>query len=128
MKKIFAAAAITLCFASNSFAQESAGGQSASDSAFGEIGNEEIVASLVGVGILAAMVANNRGDAKFNEPDGEDPGEDPICGAGEELIDGVCTPVVTPPPLTTSVSTSVTTSVTSTTTTPVTVSATTTSL
>jgi hypothetical protein len=120
MKKIFAAAAITLCFASNSFAQESAGGQSASDSAFGEIGNEEIVASLVGVGILAAMVANNRGDAKFNEPDGEDP----ICGAGEELIDGVCTPVVTPPPLTTSVSTSVT----STTTTPVTVSATTTSL
>jgi hypothetical protein len=123
MKKILMAATAALCFAGSSFAQENAGGDSASSSAFGDMNKETIVAGVVAVGVLGAMVANNRGDSKpvviIDPP--------PVnCGAGEELVDGECVPV-TP---TTSVTTTVTATntVTSTITNPVTVTATTTTI
>jgi hypothetical protein len=89
MKKILMAATAALCFAGSSFAQENAGGDSASSSAFGDMNKETIVAGVVAVGVLGAMVANNRGDSKpvviITPP--------PIqCGAGEELVDGECVP------------------------------------
>jgi hypothetical protein len=118
MKKIIIAAAAALCFAGGSFAQENAGGDSASSSAFGDMNKEKIVAGVVAVGVLGAMVANNRGNAKAAPIIDIDP----ICGAGEELVDGECVPIVTPPPVTTSVTTS------NTITTPVTVSVTSTAL
>jgi hypothetical protein len=117
MKKILMAATAALCFAGSSFAQENAGGDSASSSAFGDMNKETIVAGVVAIGVLGAMVANNRGDSKSVVII-----KDPICGAGEELIDGVCVPIVTPPPLTTTLTTS------NTFTTPVTVSVTSTAL
>lgn len=122
MKKIILAATAALCFAGGSFAQENAGGDSASSSAFGDMNKKDIVAGVVAVGVLGAMVANNRGNAKAAPIIDIDP----ICGAGEELIDGECVPV-TP---TTTVTTTVTASntVTSTITNPVTVTATTTTL
>jgi hypothetical protein len=46
---------------------------------------EKIVAGVVGAGVLAAMVLNNRGNTKAA------PG-DPVCGFGETLVDGVCVP------------------------------------
>lgn len=123
MKKILLAATAALCFASGSFAQENAGGNAASNAASGDMKKEAIVGGVVGVGILAAMVANNRGTVKaapivIIDP----PPVDPVCGAGEELVDGECVPVTT----TTTVTTTVTNTVTSTMTTPVTVTATTT--
>jgi hypothetical protein len=119
MKKILMAATAALCFAGSSFAQENAGGDSASSSAFGDMNKETIVAGVVAVGVLGAMVANNRGDSKpvviINPP--------PIqCGAGEELVDGECVPSSP----TTTVTSTVT--VTSSMTTPVTVTASTTAL
>jgi hypothetical protein len=123
MKKIILAATAALCFAGSSFAQENAGGDSAFISAFGDMNKETIVAGAVAVGVLGAMVANNRGDSKpvviINPP--------PIqCGAGEELVDGECVPVAPTTTLTTTIT--ATNTVTSTITTPVTVTASTTSL
>jgi hypothetical protein len=77
---------------------------------------ETIIAGVVGVGILGAMIANNRGNATIDDDD------DPVCGAGEELVDGECVPITTTP--TTTVTSSVTSSVTNTMTTPVTVTST----
>ena len=120
------AATAALCFAGGSFANDVAGGDNASDSSEGFVTKTKIVAGAVGIGILGAVIANNRGNTTVTpvrpiEP--EDPA-DPVCGPGEELVDGECTPVVTPPPVTTTVTTSVTTSVT----TPVTITATSTTL
>jgi hypothetical protein len=99
-EKITLVAAVALCFAGNSFAQENAGGVDLSDSAFGDMNKEVIVAGALGLGILGAVVANNRGSSApviIVEP--------PIqCGPGEELIDGQCEPI----PLTTTLTTTVT--------------------
>jgi hypothetical protein len=89
---------------------------------------EKIVAGAVAVGVLGAMVANNRGNAKI-EPGpgpGPGPGPDPECGAGEELVDGECVPSAPTTTVTTTVT--ATNTVTSTMTTPVTVTASTTAL
>jgi len=122
MKKILLAATAALCFAGASFAQENAGGDSASSSAFGDINKEDIVAAGVGLGVLGAMAANNRGSST----PGPGPDPDPTCGAGEELVDGECVPVTPTTTLTTTVT--ATNTVTNTVTTPVTVTASTTAL
>jgi len=127
MKKILIAATAALCIAGSSFAQENAGGSTASNSASGEMKKEKIVGGVVGFGILAAMVANNRGSVSPTPDNGGcEAGEvlvdgvcvpdtvDPVCEAGEELVNGECVPVTT----TTSVTTTVPT-VTNTTTIPV---------
>lgn len=121
-----------ICVAGNSFAQENAGGSNASKSAFGDIDEPKIVAGAVGVALLGAMVANNRGSTTPTPvgptcgPDEKlengvcvpvDP-VDPECEADEELIEGECVPI--PPTTTTTTTTTVTT--------PVTVTATTTAL
>jgi hypothetical protein len=120
MKKILLAATAALCFAGGSFAQENAGGDSASSSAFGDMNKETIVAGVVAIGVLGAMVANNRGNAKAAPVIIINP---PIeCGAGEELVDGECVPSAPTTTVTTTVS------VTSSMTIPVTVTASTTAL
>jgi hypothetical protein len=94
MKKILMAATAALCFAGSSFAQENAGGDSASSSAFGDMNKETIVAGVVAVGVLGAMVANNRGDSKpvvIIDP----PPVDPTCSGSDPLVDGVCTGTTT---------------------------------
>ena len=91
MKKILIAATAALCFASSSFAQENAGGQAASNSAFGDMNKETIIAGAVGVGILAAMIANNRGQTKA----GPGPEPEPTCDGSDPLVDGVCTGTTT---------------------------------
>jgi hypothetical protein len=132
MKKIIIVATAALCLAGNVFAEENPGGDDASDSAFGYLNGKKVVAAAVGVGVLGAMVANNRGNAKtiIVEPPGPGPGPDPDpdpeCGAGEELIDGVCVPVTTTTTVTTTVTNTVTNAVTNTIAPPVTVTATTT--
>jgi hypothetical protein len=92
MKKIIIAAAAALCFASSSFAQENAGGDSASSSAFGDMNKETIVAGVVAVGVLGAMVANNRGNAKVDDIVVI---IDPTCSGSDPLVDGVCTGTTT---------------------------------
>jgi hypothetical protein len=87
-------ATAALCFAGSSFAQENAGGDSASSSAFGDMNKEKIVAGAVAVGVLGAMVANNRGNAKpvvIVDP----PPVDPTCSGSDPLVDGVCTGTTT---------------------------------
>jgi hypothetical protein len=86
MKKILIAATAALCFASSSFAQENAGGEAASNSAFGEMNKETIIAGVVGVGILGAMIANNRGNSKTVIIE-----ETPTCDGSDPLVNGVCT-------------------------------------
>ena len=125
MKKILMVAAIALCFAGNSFAEEKTGGKSATASTVGGVGTTTIVAGVAGLGVLAAITSNNRGTAKVA------PVIPPIeCGAGEELVDGECVPVDTTTTVTTTVTgtnaVTATNTVTSTMTTPVTVTATTT--
>ena len=96
MKKILIAATVALCFAGSSVAQENAGGVNASDSAFGNIDKEKIVVGAVGVGILAALVANNRGNVKAVPPGpGPDPDPEPTCSGSDPLVDGVCTGTTT---------------------------------
>jgi hypothetical protein len=141
MKKIIMVATAALCLIGSAFAQENAGGSSASSAASGDMKKEKIAVGVVGAGILAAMVMNNRGNVVAAPVD-------PVCGTGETLVDGVCVPDVIDPPVceageelvdgecvpvttttgTTTVTGTVTSSVTSTITTPVTVTATTTSL
>ncbi|MDU0356100.1 hypothetical protein RS130_21370 [Paraglaciecola aquimarina] len=129
MKKVLLATLVAFCFAGQSFAQqEQTGGNQATNSATGNIANTTIVASAVGVGLVAAVVANNRGNVKAETVE-------PIeCGAGEELVNGVCVPVSTSTTATSTVTatntvtSTVTNTVTSTMTTPVTVTATTTAL
>jgi hypothetical protein len=92
MKKIIIAAAAALCFAGGSFAQENAGGDSASSSAFGDMNKETIVAGVVAVGVLGAMVANNRGNAKDDDIVVI---IEPTCSGSDPLVDGVCTGTTT---------------------------------
>lgn len=87
MKKILMAAAVALCFAGNSFAQENAGGNSAFDSAFGDVDKSTVAAGVVGLGVLGAVVANNRGSSKVVEGPGP---VDPTCNGDDPLVDGVC--------------------------------------
>lgn len=89
MKKILLAATAALCFASGSFAQENAGGNTASNAASGDMKKEMIVGGVFGVGILAALVANNRGTVKATPPI-EPPPVDPTCNGSDPLVDGVC--------------------------------------
>lgn len=105
MKKILIAATAALCFASGSFAEETAGGTTAFDSAFGDISKPVIVAGSVGLGILGAVIANNRGSSTITTlvcGDGEtlingvcvsdeDPEPDPTCNGSDPLVDGICT-------------------------------------
>jgi len=130
MKKIIIVATAALCLAGNVSAKENPGGDDASDSAFGYLNGKKVVAAAVGLGIVGAVVANNRGSAPviIVEPPGPGPGPGPgpECGAGEELIDGVCVPVTTTTTVTTTVTNTVTNAVTNTIAPPVTVTATTT--
>ncbi len=136
------AATAALCLIGSAFAQENPGGSSASSSASGDMKKEKIVVGVIGAGVLAAMVMNNRGNVT-PEPVGPiDPvcgtGEVlvdgvcvpdtvvPVCEAGEELVDGECVPVTTTTTVTTTVTSTVTNTVTNTMTPPVTVTATTT--
>ena len=122
MKKILMAATVALCVAGNAVAQENAGGDAASNSASGDMKKEKIVAGVVGAGILAAMVMNNRGNAKASpgDPvcgegeilvDGVCVPDIPVCEAGEELVDGECVPVTTTTTVTTTVPSTVTSTV-----------------
>jgi len=98
MKKILMAATAALCFASGSFAQENAGGDSAFTTALGSINKPIIVAGAVGLGVLGAVVANNRGTAKLVpvEPPVEPPVDpDPACSGSDPLVDGICTGTTT---------------------------------
>ncbi len=79
--------------ASPAIAQENAGGANSYDSASGELSTPTIVATAVGVGIVGAIIANNRGGTTV-VPDIIDP--PPVCNEGEVLVDGEC---VTPPPV-----------------------------
>jgi hypothetical protein len=90
MKKILVAASVALCFASSPFAQEVEGGSSANESTIGGVATPTIVASAVGLGILGAVVANNRGNSVAEIVIENPPIE---CGAGEELVDGECSPI-----------------------------------
>jgi hypothetical protein len=134
MKKILIVAAAALCFAGNSFAQENPGGADASGFTLGKVTTPVIVGTAVGLGVLAAVVSNNRGNSKIEPGPGPGPGPgpdpDPECGAGEELVDGECVPVTPTSTLTTTVTATnaVTSSVTTSVTTPVTVSASVTTL
>jgi len=117
MKRILMAAAVALCFAGNSFAQadEKTGEGMASESAFNNISTEDTAVAVGGVLIVAlGVMANSNGYAAVAPPG---PDKDPICGAGEELVDGECVPVDT----TTTVTTTNTVTNTVTLTTPVTV-------
>ena len=99
------AATVALCFTSSAFAQENAGGSSAISSAFGDLDKPKIVVGAVGVGILAAIVANNRGSSTpvptpgpdpDPDPDpGPDPDPDPTCAGEDPLVDGICTGTTT---------------------------------
>jgi carbohydrate-binding DOMON domain-containing protein len=123
MKKILMVAAIALCFAGNSFAEEKTGGQSATASTVGGVGTTTIVAGVAALGVVAAISSNNRGTAKVA------PIDPPIqCGAGEELVNGECVTITSTVTSTNTVTSTVTATntVTSTMTTPVTVTATTT--
>jgi hypothetical protein len=104
MKKILIVAMAVLCFASNSFAQENAGGSNSSDSAFGPVSKDDVVAAAVGITLVGAMIANNRGSTTVIVPpigcsDGEilvngvcveEPTPDPECSGSDPLVDGVC--------------------------------------
>jgi hypothetical protein len=123
MKKILIAATVALCFAGGSFAQENnenAGGDKAKKSADGKFKREAITGGVFAAGVLFALNSNTKAVAKDDVII-----VDPICGSGEELIDGVCVPIVGPP-VTNTVTTSNT--LTSTITTPVTVTVTSTAL
>jgi len=90
MKK-FAMSLLTagLLISSGLQAQENTGGSQASDSAFGEMNRDKIVAGAVAVGIIAAAVANSNGKVTTRPPIS--------CPDGEELVGGICTPIVNPP-------------------------------
>ena len=129
MKKILMAATAALCFASGSFAQENAGGDSAFTTALGSVNKPIIVAGAAGLAVLGGVVANNRGTAKLVPvvPPVVPPVEPPVeCGAGEELVDGECVP--SSPTTTVTSTVTATNTVTSTATTPVTVTVTATTL
>ena len=95
MKKIIIVAAAALCFAGNSFAQENPGGADASGSALGAVTTPVIVGTTVGLGVLAAMVSNNRGNSKIEPGPGPGPDPDPTCSGSDPLVDGVCTGTTT---------------------------------
>ena len=132
MKKILTVAMAVLCFAGNAFSKENTGGTAATTTAIGTITEPVVVAAAIGLGVVGAVVANNRGSTPVIIVDppgpgpGPGPGPDPECGAGEELIDGVCVPVTTTTTVTTTVTNTVTNAVTNTIAPPVTVTATTT--
>ena len=128
MKKILTVAMAVLCFASNAFSEENTGGTAATTTAIGTITEPVVVAAAIGLGVVGAVVANNRGSTPviIVDPPGPGPDPDPECGAGEELVDGVCVPVTTTTTVTTTVTNTVTNAVTNTIAPPVTVTATTT--
>jgi len=129
MKKILMAATAALCFAGGSFALENAGGDSAFTTALGSVNKPIILAGAAGLGVLGAVVANNRGTAKLVPV--VTPVEPPVeCGAGEELVDGECVPSSPTTTVTSTVTATntVTSTVTSTITTPITVTVTATTL
>ncbi|PKH00947.1 hypothetical protein [Paraglaciecola sp. MB-3u-78] len=95
MKKILIVAAAALCFAGSSFAQEKTGGLDALGSAFGAVATPVIVVTAVGLGVLAAVVSNNRGNSKIEPGPGPGPGPDPTCSGSDPLVDGVCTGTTT---------------------------------
>jgi hypothetical protein len=87
MKKILMAATAALALAGNPvIAQEVAGGQDSSDSAFGNVSTGTIAAGVAGLAIAAAIVSNNRGSSSTDG--GGDP--DPTCNGDDALVDGVC--------------------------------------
>jgi len=88
MKKILIAAAVALCFAGNSFAQENTGGDTASNSASGDVDKSTVAAGVVGLAIAGAIIANNRGSAKKAPGPGPEP--EPTCNGDDPLVDGVC--------------------------------------
>jgi len=98
MKKILMAATAALCFAGGSFALENAGGDSAFTTALGSVNKPIILAGAAGLGVLGAVVANNRGTAKLVpvvtpvEPPVE---PDPACSGSDPLVDGICTGTTT---------------------------------
>ena len=117
MKKIMLAATLALCFAGSSIA-ETAGGDTASGFASGKLDKEMIAGGAAVALVILGMNSNNRGTLApivVIRPPIE-------CGAGEELVDGVCVPITTTTTVTTTVTT--TNTVNSTITTPVTVSTT----
>lgn len=83
------AATVALCFAGNAFAQETAGGNTASDSAYGDVDKSTVAAGVVGLAIVGAVIANNRGNAKV-APVVTPPPIDPTCNGSDPLVDGVC--------------------------------------
>jgi len=108
MKKFLIVATAALCFASNSFAEESATGGAATTSTIGAITTPVIVATTVGLGIVGAIAANNSGTSIVaitpTCTDGQtlvngvcvnDPEPNPTCNGSDPLVDGVCTGTTT---------------------------------
>ncbi len=87
MKKILIVAAAALCFASNSFAQENAGGANASGFTIGAVTTPVIVGTAVILGVLAAVVSNNRGNPTIAPGPGPCPGPDATCRGRAPLVD-----------------------------------------
>ncbi|XOV80075.1 MAG: hypothetical protein ACFHVJ_03750 [Aestuariibacter sp.] len=99
MKKVLIAAALATAMAG-------ASAQEASNSTFGNMATEDIVAGAVAVGVVAAVIANATDDDDRRDPvdpgcpDGQELNDDgicvdiepppPQCNEGDELIDGVC--------------------------------------
>ncbi|MBU3023861.1 hypothetical protein [Aestuariibacter sp. A3R04] len=54
--------------------------------ALGNVTGEQVATGVVGLGVLAAIISNNRGSSDIVDP--VDP--DPTCNDGDELVDGVC--------------------------------------
>jgi len=88
MKKILIVATAALCFTSSSFAVETAGGLKATTKATGTITAPVIIKASAAIGMLGALVANNRGNAKAEIVV---PPVDPTCNGSDPLVDGVCT-------------------------------------
>jgi hypothetical protein len=91
VKKIFIAVSAALCVGLNpALAQENAGGAESSESAFGPISSPTVVATAVGLTLVGAMIANNRGTSSVLPGPDPDPDPDPVCEGTDQLIDGVC--------------------------------------
>lgn len=87
MKQSLISLVIGATMAFGAVAQDESG--ASSSSALGSVTAGTVATAAVGVGVLAAVVSNNRGSADIDDPvDPVDP--DPTCNDGDELVDGVC--------------------------------------
>ena len=90
MKLLSIAAGIALALSANvATAQDSAGGAGATNSTFGAMNQDTIATGAVGLAVLGAVIANNRGSIAAAPV--IDPPDEPMCEGDDPLVDGVCT-------------------------------------